>query len=120
MNLSGKSVIEMMNMLKLSPAEVLVISDDIDLSFADIRLRQNGSAGTHNGLRDIVSRIGTEFPRIRIGAGRPEFMDLATYVLSKIPQEKLDILQDKFTKINKVIELFISNKTINGIDVTRL
>ena len=120
MNLSGKSVIEMMNMLKLSPAEVLVISDDIDLSFADIRLRQNGSAGTHNGLRDIVSRICTEFPRIRIGAGRPEFMDLATYVLSKIPQEKLDILQDKFTKINKVIELFISNKTINGIDVTRL
>lgn len=120
MNLSGKSVIEMMNMLKLSPAEILVISDDIDLAFADIRLRQSGSAGTHNGLRDIVSRIGTEFPRIRIGAGRPEFMDLATYVLSKIPQEKLDILQEKFKKINKVIELFVSNKTINGIDVTRL
>ena len=120
MNLSGKSVIEMMNMLKLKPTEVLVVVDDIDLSFADIRIRQNGSAGTHNGLRDIVSRIGTDFPRIRIGAGRPEYMDLATYVLSKIPQDKLDILQDKFNKVNKVIELFVSKKTVNGIDITRL
>lgn len=120
MNLSGKSVQELMNMLKLKPSEVLVISDDIDLPFADLRLRQSGSAGTHNGLRDIVSKIGTEFPRIRIGAGRPEFMDLATYVLSKIPQENLDILQEKFEKTNKIIELFISKKTIGGIDVTRL
>lgn len=120
MNVSGKSVLEMMNMLKLKPAEVLVLSDDIDLPFADLRVRQSGSAGTHNGLRDIVSKIGTEFPRIRIGAGRPEFMDLATYVLSKIPQDKLSILQEKFEKTNKIIELFISKKTIGGIDVTRL
>lgn len=120
MNLSGKSVIELMNMLKLKSSEVLVISDDIDLQFADLRLRQNGSAGTHNGLRDIVARIGTDFPRIRIGAGRPEYMDLATYVLSRIPDDKMATLQEKFNKVNKVIELFISKKTINGIDVTRL
>lgn len=120
MNLSGKSVIDMMNMLKLNPTEILVISDDIDLPFGDLRLRQSGSAGTHNGLRDIVSRIGTDFPRIRVGAGRPENVELATYVLSKIPQEKMDILKEKFTKINKVIELFVAKKTINGIDVTRL
>ena len=120
MNLSGKSVIELMNMLKLKSSEALVISDDIDLQFADLRLRQNGSAGTHNGLRDIVARIGTDFPRIRIGAGRPEYMDLATYVLSRIPDDKMAILQEKFDKVNKVIELFVSKKTINGIDVTRL
>ena len=120
MNLSGKSVIELMNMLKLKSTEVLVISDDIDLPFGDLRLRQSGSAGTHNGLRDIVGRIGTEFPRIRVGAGRPEFMDLATYVLSRIPDDKMDILQEKFVKIDKVIEQFITKKTINGIDVTRL
>lgn len=120
MNLSGKSVIELMNMLKLKSTEVLVISDDIDLPFGDLRLRQSGSAGTHNGLRDIVGRIGTEFPRIRVGAGRPEFMDLATYVLSRIPDDKMAILQEKFVKIDKVIEQFITKKTINGIDVTRL
>ena len=120
MNLSGKSVEEMMRMLKLSTSEILLISDDIDLPFADLRLRQNGSAGTHNGLRDIVNRIGTEFPRIRIGAGRPENMDLASYVLSKIPNDRLLILDEKFKKVNKVIELFVKNKTINGIDVTKL
>ena len=120
MNLSGKSVIELMNMLKLKSSEVLVISDDIDLPFGDLRLRQSGSAGTHNGLRDIVGRIGTEFPRIRVGAGRPEFMDLATYVLSRISDDKMAILQEKFVKIDKVIEQFITKKTINGIDVTRL
>ncbi len=120
MNLSGKSVQELMNMHKLSPSEILVISDDIDLPFGDIRLRQSGSAGTHNGLRDIVSRIGTEFPRIRIGAGRPENMDLASFVLSKIPQEKIEILQDRFEKTIKAIDLFVSKKTINGIDITRL
>ena len=120
MNLSGKSVIELMNMLKLKSTEVLVISDDIDLPFGDLRLRQSGSAGTHNGLRDIVGRIGTEFPRIRVGAGRPEFMDLATYVLSRISDDKMAILQEKFVKIDKVIEQFITKKTINGIDVTRL
>lgn len=120
MNLSGKSVIELMNMLKLKSTEVLVISDDIDLPFGDLRLRQSGSAGTHNGLRDIVGRIGTDFPRIRVGAGRPEFMDLATYVLSRIPDDKMAILQEKFVKIDKVIEQFITKKTINGIDVTRL
>ena len=120
MNLSGKSVEEMMRMHKLKPSEVLLISDDIDLPFGDLRLRQSGSAGTHNGLRDIVARIGTDFPRIRIGAGRPENIDLASYVLSRIPNEKVEILEEKFKKTNKVIELFIKNKTINGIDITRL
>ena len=120
MNLSGKSIQDMSQKLKIDITEILVLVDDIDIDFATIRLRQRGSAGTHNGLRDIVSRIGTEFPRIRVGAGRPEHMDLATYVLSKIPQDRMDILQDKFEKINKVIELFVSKKTVNGIDITRL
>lgn len=120
MNLSGKSVEEMMRMLKLKSDEILLISDDIDLPFGDLRLRQNGSAGTHNGLRDIVNRIGKDFPRIRIGAGRPDNIDLASYVLSKIPNDKLELLEDKFSKVSKVIELFIDKKTINGIDVTKL
>lgn len=120
MNLSGKSVLEVMNMHKLSLSEILVISDDIDLPFGAVRLRAKGSAGTHNGLRDIVGRVGSEFPRIRVGAGRPEFADLVSYVLSRIPEEKLEILKSTFEKTNKVIELFIKNKKIEGIDVTRL
>lgn len=120
MNLSGKSVVEIMNMLKLDTKEILVISDDIDLDFGVIRVRGQGSAGTHNGLRDIVGRIGQNFPRVRIGAGRPEFGDLASFVLSKIPQEKLDLLDDTFDKVSRILEYFVNKKTIEGIDVNRI
>jgi len=120
MNLSGKSVEEIVRMHKLKTEEILVISDDIDLPFGDIRIRQGGSAGTHNGLRDIVAKIGTDFPRIRLGVGRPENMDLASYVLSRLPQEKIDVLQEKFKKTSKIIELFIKNKSVNGIDVNKI
>ena len=59
------------------------------------RFRENGSAGTHNGLRNIVQNIGTEFNRIRIGIGRDEkFANLADFVLSKIPSEKLEALDE--------------------------
>lgn len=120
MNLSGKSVEEVRNLHKLETKNIMVISDDIDLHFGDIRVRAKGSAGTHNGLRDIVQRIGTEFPRLRIGAGRPEVGDLASFVLSKLSDDKLKTLDTTFEKTNSVIEYFIKNKTIEGIDVTRL
>lgn len=120
MNLSGKSVEEMMHMLKLESSQIIVISDDIDLPFGVVRLRAQGSAGTHNGLRNIVSKIGTDFPRIRIGAGRPEYGDLASFVLSKLPKDKLDELEKVYNKINKALELFIERKTVEGIDITRL
>jgi len=120
MNLSGKSVIEMMNMLKLDSSQVIVLSDDIDLPFGNVRVRGKGSAGTHNGLRDIVGRIGENFPRIRIGAGKPEFGDLASYVLSKLSEDKLDLLISTFQKTSKILEYFIDKKTIEGLDVNRI
>ena len=120
MNLSGKSVEEMMHMLKLNNSQIIVISDDIDLPFGVVRLRAQGSAGTHNGLRNIVSKIGTDFPRVRIGAGRPEFGDLASFVLSKLSKDKLEELENVFEKTTKALEIFIEKKTIEGIDITRL
>jgi PTH1 family peptidyl-tRNA hydrolase len=120
MNLSGKSVIEVLNKLKLDSTQIIVISDDIDLPFGAIRVRAQGSAGTHNGLRDIVSRIGTNFPRIRVGAGKPEVGDLASYVLSRLPQEKLDTLEETFDKVSRIIEYFVTKKTTEGIDVNRI
>ena len=120
MNLSGKSVEELVHLHKLDLSKLIVISDDIDLAFGDIRIRAKGSAGTHNGLRDIVGRIGQEFPRLRVGAGRPEFGDLATYVLSKISDERLEILNNTFEKTTKALEIFINKKTIEGIDTKRL
>lgn len=93
MNLSGISVLELMKKYKLNSTDVYVFCDDIDLPLGKIRLRHEGSGGTHNGLKNIVTLIGTNFNRIKIGIGRDEkFNSLADFVLSKIPQEKQDVL----------------------------
>ena len=120
MNLSGKSVEDLVHKLKLDLTNIIVLSDDIDLDFGAIRIRSKGSAGTHNGLRDIVQKLGENFARIRIGAGRPEFGDLASYVLSKISEERLSILNNTFDKIGKALEIFIKNKKVEGIDINKL
>jgi len=120
MNLSGKSVEDLVHKLKLDLSQVVVLSDDIDLDFGSIRIRSKGSAGTHNGLRDIVHRLGENFPRIRIGAGRPEFGDLASYVLSKISDERLELLEKTNEKVEKALKIFIKSKKVEGIDINKL
>jgi PTH1 family peptidyl-tRNA hydrolase len=120
MNLSGKSVEDLVHKLKLDLSQIIVLSDDIDLNFGVFRIRAKGSAGTHNGLRDIVHRLGENFPRIRIGAGRPEFGDLASFVLSKLPDEKLKLLDEQFQKVSKALTYFIKNKKVEGIDINKL
>ena len=120
MNLSGKSIQDMSQKLKIDITEILVLVDDIDIDFATIRLRQRGSAGTHNGLKDIVQKMGDKFPRVRIGIGKPENGDLLSFVLSRIPEEKIKILNEKFEIINRVILKFIECKTLEGIDVSRI
>ena len=95
MNLSGESVALFKNKYKLDSKDIYVLCDDIDLPFAKVRYRENGSAGTHNGLRNIVQHIGTDFKRLKFGIGRDErFANLADFVLSKIPSEKLIALDE--------------------------
>ena len=96
MNLSGDAVSRISRYYKIDPKDIIVIYDDIDIKKGTVRVRENGSAGTHNGMRDIVEKLGsTDFPRVRIGIGlKPSFMDLADYVLSHIqPFEKPIILK---------------------------
>lgn len=81
MNLSGESVVLIKE--KYKDARIIVVVDDIDLPQGNIRYRERGSAGTHNGLRSIVSYIGQDFERVKVGIGRDISMDLADYVLSK-------------------------------------
>ena len=86
MNLSGVAVKGFKSKYKIQTNEILVVCDDIDLPRGKIRIREKGSAGTHNGLRNIIAELGSEdFLRVRVGVdGAPEYMDLADYVLSKI------------------------------------
>jgi PTH1 family peptidyl-tRNA hydrolase len=81
MNLSGTPVRLISSWYRTPPQDVLVISDDMDLRFGKLRMRPFGGHGGHNGLRSVIATIGEEFPRIRIGLGRPEF-DGADHVLS--------------------------------------
>lgn len=87
MNLSGDAVSFIARYYKIAPEDILVMYDDIDIERGTVRARLSGSAGTHNGMRDIVSKLGsTDFARVRIGIGfKPDFMLLADYVLSRVP-----------------------------------
>ena len=114
MNLSGESVIEAMNFYKITEEELIIIYDDIDIEPGNIRIRRNGSAGTHNGMKSIVENLKTEnFCRVRVGIGKPTgHTDMISYVIGHIPEEDAKML-DEGTTIAKdaVIEIIK-----NGID----
>ncbi len=96
MNLSGDAVAFLAHYYKIEPRDMIVLYDDIDIKKGTVRARPDGSAGTHNGMRDIVGKLGsTTFARVRIGTGlRPDFMDLADYVLSHIPPTEQPVLTE--------------------------
>ena len=99
MNLSGESVAELVNYYKLDPeSELIVVFDDISLEPGNIRIRKKGSAGGHNGIKNIIAHLGTqEFPRVRIGVGeKPARMDLADYVLGHFPKEEAETMTTAF------------------------
>ena len=89
MNLSGQAVQEAMRFYKLPPERLIVLSDDISLPVGKMRIRTKGSAGGHNGLKDIILKLGSDnFPRIKFGVGakpNPEY-DLADWVLGQFTE----------------------------------
>ena len=93
MNLSGQSLVLLKE--KFKDARIIVVVDDIDLPKGNIRYREHGSAGTHNGLRSIVEYIGTEFERIKVGVGRDISLDLTDYVLSKYDPKVFEPIIEK-------------------------
>lgn len=83
MNHSGRAVKRLLAVARIAPAQVLVVYDDMDLPLGTLRIRERGSAGTHNGMRSIVADLGTEqFPRLRIGIGQAAARGARDYVLS--------------------------------------
>ena len=109
MNLSGQAVVELINFYK--PSSILIVYDDIDLPFGTIRFREKGSAGTHNGMRNIVSLTGrTDIPRLRIGIQpEKEIYDLADYVTHKIPKEHIEEFNSSINLAYDRIKEFIEN-----------
>lgn len=93
MNNSGAAAEAICDYYDVEPKNVLVLTDDLDLPKGKVRYRPSGSGGTHNGMRDIVARIGEGFPRVRIGiGGRNEFIPLVNYVLMRPSPEEFDLI----------------------------
>lgn len=101
MNNSGEAVALLKK--KYKDARIIVAVDDIDLEKGKVRYRERGSSGTHNGLRSIVSYIGEEFERVKIGVGRDKNMDLADYVLSKTKLEDRELFNQAVEKAIDII-----------------
>ena len=111
MNNSGEAVAEAAGFYKLPPENIIVISDDISLDVGRMRVRRDGSAGGHNGIKSIIACIGSDkFPRIKIGVGQkphPEF-DLADWVLSEFGKEDKEKLFTMFGYANDGLEKLLS------------
>jgi peptidyl-tRNA hydrolase, PTH1 family len=107
MNLSGQSVRATIDWFKLTPASVLVVYDDLDLPLGKIRLRLSGSAGGHNGMKSIISHLGTQdFPRVRIGIGKSTGeKDTISHVLGKFSVIETPIVSEVIQLVNDSIEL---------------
>jgi PTH1 family peptidyl-tRNA hydrolase len=108
MNRSGDAVGALARYYDIAPADLLVVYDDVDLPFMRLRARARGSAGTHNGMRSVVERLGTtEFPRLRLGVGRGDKRrDLADHVLAKFEGDEQSDLEMFIARAADAAEMF--------------
>lgn len=118
MNLSGESMREAMTFFKIPPANCLVLYDDVDIPIGQIRVRENGGAGTHNGMRSIVGMLGSDnFPRIRIGIGpQPAQWDIADYVLSDIPADRREEFWQALNKAADAVEMTLRDSLAQAMN----
>ncbi len=113
MNLSGKAVKGLLESLGVPAQKMLVVYDDSDLETGTIRLRRRGGSGGHRGIASVIEHIGTtEFPRLRMGIGRGDDLDLKDYVLSPFSQEEMALVNDEIERGVASIEAVVSR----GID----
>ena len=116
MNLSGESIRELAAYYKIPPERIIIIYDDISLDVGKIRIRQKGSAGGHNGMKSIIYQLKTdEFPRIRIGIGKPD-CELIDYVLQSFSKKDTNELINISNDIPQIVEAIISEGIQNAMN----
>tara|TARA_A100001011_G_C14001073_1_gene711421 strand:+ start:51 stop:638 length:588 start_codon:yes stop_codon:yes gene_type:complete len=115
MNLSGEAVKAVMNFYKIEPNEICIVTDDLDIELGTVRVRKQGGAGTHNGMKSVIQMLGTQdFMRLRLGIGpKPEFMDSKDFVLQRFRNEEQTALPDM---LNNIRDLFL-NHMDDSVDV---
>ena len=109
MNLSGEAVKGFADFYKVEPEKILLIFDDIEVEKGKIKIRKQGSGGSHKGMQSVIGMIGTEkIPRIRVGIGKPERMsDMIDYVINKISKDEQDILKPGIEKAEEATEMIM-------------
>ena len=118
MNLSGESVRAIMDFYKCTVEDLIVVYDDIDLDVGKLRIRQKGSAGGHNGMKNIIQHVGSqEFVRIIVGVGKkPDHMDLADYVLSRFGKEDLANIRESCGNACDAVETILADGTVAAMN----
>jgi len=112
MNLSGQAVGLLVRRFSVSPGDLLVIYDDMDLPLGKVRIRQRGSSAGHKGVESIIASLGSdEFPRIRVGIGHPEG-DVISYILKGFTSEEREIVKQVMATVSDAICCILSE----GID----
>ena len=105
MNRSGEAARWLLEEFEATPERMLVVVDDIDLPLATLRLRRSGGPGTHNGLRDLCERVGTGFPRLRVGVRGGDLSgDLADYVLSPFAEAEIEVADAAVARAADAVE----------------
>jgi peptidyl-tRNA hydrolase, PTH1 family len=108
MNSSGDAVGPLARYYKIPPANILIIYDELDLPFGTVRLREKGGAGGHNGMKSIINHLGNEFPRVRLGIGRPPGqMPVPAYVLQDFGKDDQPLLDDVLAEAIRAIETYL-------------
>lgn len=110
MNNSGLSILATINYYNIAIEDICIIYDDLDLPLGKIRLREKGSAGGHNGIKSIISHLGTdEFKRVRIGIDKNPMFDTADYVLSSFSKSEMETIKEVFHHTDKIVDDFSEN-----------
>ncbi len=116
MNLSGVALRAAASYYKVPTGNIIVAYDDVDIPIGSVRIRQSGSAGTHNGMRSIVNELGsTEFPRVRIGIKPDRPFSLIDYVLSNVRAEDVSSFDSAINVATDAIDEFIKGDSIEKI-----
>ena len=118
MNNSGLAVREILDYYKVPTEDLIVIVDDVDIGFADIRIKAKGSSGSHNGLKSIIYHIMDDnFPRVKIGIGKkyPD-QDLADFVLSRFSKEEAVYIENSIFNAAEAVELMIKDGIENAMN----
>ena len=120
MNLSGEAVIQAAKFYRVSPEHIIVVSDEVALPIGKLRIRKSGSAGGHNGLKNIILHLGTEtFPRIRMGVGsapHPDY-DMADWVMSTFKNQDAADMEELAERVSKAVQCYITEGADRAMNI---